>query len=329
MAFVPSALLTVSVLCGGVCGALVLPAALSKALGVVNRSRLQAKVIGRDKERNDFIAGLCRNGVVVVRPVAKLLISLSFMKSNCKRCVQALEVKGYIAHDSAVCEALIAAAGMLVLVLLLLTKNLVVAICVVVVAVFLVFGRAHKTMQQWESRLVEQIPDALRSFGICFNAGYSLQQAFEQAALDTPAPLGSELEQASFDVNAGRSIEEALSALEKRTQATDLRFAIVALEIQHRTGGSLQELLENAADAVVASCDLRRQLAVQTAQARLSAKVVTILPLVLVVLLSLAMDGYLQAFFSSPAGFAILITALGMELLGVLLIRKILGVDLG
>ncbi|MCL1847622.1 MAG: type II secretion system F family protein [Coriobacteriia bacterium] len=212
---------------------------------------------------------------------------------------------------------------------LLITGNLLIAVCLVLVAGGVVLGKAKKSLDLWEEKLIEQIPDALRSFGICFNAGYSLQQAFEQAALDTPAPLGMELRQASFDVNAGRSIGEALAALEMRTQASDLRFAVVALEIQHRTGGSLQELLENAAEAVVASCDLRRQLGVQTAQARLSAKVVTILPLVLVAVLSLAMDGYLNTFFSSPAGLGILFIALGMEAIGVLAIRKILGIELG
>jgi tight adherence protein B len=210
-----------------------------------------------------------------------------------------------------------------------LTGMFAVALCGAALAVAWLLGKAGRVLEQWEGRLVEQIPDALRSLGICFNAGYSLQQAFEQTAQDTSEPLGAELRQASFDVCAGRSIEEALTALERRTKAADLRFVVVALEIQHRTGGSLQELLENAADAVLASADLRRQLAVQTAQARLSAKVVTILPLVLVAVLSLAMEGYLQTFFSSSEGLALLFVALGLEAAGVLAVRRILGVDLG
>jgi tight adherence protein B len=68
---------------------------------------------------------------------------------------------------------------------------------------------------------------------------------------------------------------------------------------------------------------------VQTSQARLSARVVTLLPLVLVAILSLAMEGYLQTFFSSAEGLTVLFVALAMEFAGVLLIRRILGVDLG
>jgi tight adherence protein B len=231
--------------------------------------------------------------------------------------------------DLAVCESLLVALSLLALAVLVLTGMPVTALCAAVLAAVLLFGRAQKVLDQWEGRLVGQIPDALRSLGICFNAGYSLQQAFEQVAEDTSDPLGSELTQVCFDIRAGKGIEEALSALEARAKTADLRFALVSLEIQHRTGGGLQELLENAADAVLASADLRRQLGVQTAQARLSARIVIILPLVLVAVLSMAMEGYLQSFFSSTQGLAILAVASGMELLGVCAIRRILGVDLG
>jgi len=329
MAFVPTALLICATVSGGLCGAFALPAILTRALRTINRSRLQARVVGDSTPRNAFLAGLLRNGIAVFRPLAKLLLSISLLHDHCRRFVLAVELQGYSANTLTVCEVLVSAATVLTLVTSLITGNIVLSLCLSVFAILFAFNKATKKLGIWETKLIEQIPDALRSFGICFNAGYSLQQAFEQAALDTPAPLGLELQQASFDVNAGRSIEEALAALETRTQASDLRFAIVALEIQHRTGGSLQELLENAADAVVASCDLRRQLSVQTAQARLSAKVVTIMPLALVTVLSLVMEGYLQTFFSSAAGFAILIIALVMEGMGVFIIRKILGVDLG
>lgn len=329
MASVSLALLVIGVLCAGLCGALVLPAVLRFAHQGVNHSKRQAKVVGGAGDREALIAGLCRNGIIVFRPLARLVLTIPWLRNTCELCVRVLEIKGHHAYPSAVCETMLAGSALVLLIGLLITGNLLIAVCLVLVAGGVVLGKAKKSLDLWEEKLIEQIPDALRSFGICFNAGYSLQQAFEQAALDTPAPLGMELRQASFDVNAGRSIGEALAALEMRTQASDLRFAVVALEIQHRTGGSLQELLENAAEAVVASCDLRRQLGVQTAQARLSAKVVTILPLVLVAVLSLAMDGYLNTFFSSPAGLGILFIALGMEAIGVLAIRKILGIELG
>jgi tight adherence protein B len=67
---------------------------------------------------------------------------------------------------------------------------------------------------------------------------------------------------------------------------------------------------------------------VQTAQAKMSARVVSVMPLLLMLVLSVAMEGYLASFFTSVPGFMLLITALGMELAGVMIIRKILGLNL-
>ncbi|MDR2197762.1 MAG: type II secretion system F family protein [Coriobacteriales bacterium] len=274
------------------------------------------------------LSDLLRNGVRPFRLLAQALIRSARVARVLQREVSALRIRGFVSGTQQVCELLllIALAGFILV--WLLSGIALVGLCAAVLFVMLTANIAERTLREWESRLREQIPEALRSIGLCFSAGYSLQQALEQTAAETPDPLGAELWQAVCDVAAGRSIEEALGSLEQRTSAAELRFAIVALEVQHRTGGSLQELLESAASAVLAAGDLRRQLSVQTAQARLSARIVALMPLVLIAVLSLAMEGYLQAFFSSFAGLAILVVALGMELAGVLSIRRILGIDL-
>ncbi|MDR3037197.1 MAG: type II secretion system F family protein [Coriobacteriales bacterium] len=328
MASVFGIVLILAIVAAGVCGALALPVVVDQGLQIARRSQLQTRVAGVGEGRAAAFKALGRSGIPALRPLSRLLLRVGWVRKKCECCVQALGIKGSVFGAEGLCECLLAALGLVSILVFLLTGMLVAALIVPVLVAVLAFGKAQKLLEKWGERLVEQIPDALRSLGICFNAGYSLQQAFEQTAHDTPAPLGAEMQQASYDVSAGRSIEEALAALEQRTKAADLRFAVIALEIQHRTGGSLQELLESAADAVIASADLRRQLAVQTAQAQLSAKVVTILPLVLVAVLSLAMEGYLQTFFSTPEGFTLLLVALGMEAIGVVAIRRILGVGL-
>ena len=334
MEAVPVICLTLAVVGAAACGALAIPLLFSHGSAAVYRTRRQSRLQGRPDDggkadnRQALFVGLLRNGIQALRPLSNLLLNSRWLSVSLDCFVSALGIKGFVSSPGAVCELIALASPLAVLIIFLVTGQLAVAICCVIVALVFAYGKAHKICEKWGEKMIEQIPDALRSLGICFNAGYSLQQAMEQTAQDTAEPLGKELQQASNDVKAGRGIEEALSALEQRTQLADLRFAIVALEIQHKTGGSLQHLLENAADAVTASADLRRQLLVQTAQARLSSKVVTILPLALVALLSLAMPGYLSMFFSSTEGLSILLLALGMEAAGILMIRKILGINL-
>ncbi|MDR3315189.1 MAG: type II secretion system F family protein [Coriobacteriales bacterium] len=308
-------------------GALLLPHLLQGVLRLFRSVHARSRIMGAPEGGNIFIADFCRNGVAPLSKPARLLLRVKGVCSACACVVKALALRAYSAQPQAVCESLILLALCVFALALLLTRIIPVALCTALCAVMFLVGKAQKQLTAWEQRLLDQIPDALRSLGICFGAGYSLQQALEQTAGDTEDPLGAELRQASFDVSAGRSLDEALSLLERRTHVSDLRFAIVALEIQHRTGGSLKELLDNTASAVLASADLKRQLSVQTAQARMSAKIVTLLPLVLVVLLSLMMEGYLQAFFSSAAGLMVLGIAITLEVTGVLIIRKILGID--
>ena len=124
-------------------------------------------------------------------------------------------------------------------------------------------------------------------------------------------------------------MDEALANIEQHCEISDVRFMAVALEIQHLTGGALKDLLASAATAIRSDLELKRSLKVQTAQSQLSARIVSLLPLALVVLLSLAMYGYLATFFSSAEGFALLVVAAILEVSGILLVRRILATGAG
>jgi len=211
----------------------------------------------------------------------------------------------------------------------LLSGNLPVSMGFTLLVPVLIRGYCDGKSAQRQQLMREQLPDALQCLGFCFLVGNTISQAIEQTALETPQPLRNELVRTSDDILSGIGIHQALSDLEKRNNLPELSYLTVALEIQHQTGGSLKDLLESAAESVRTADTLKKQLRVQTAQARLSFKVVALMPAVLVAVLSLVLDGYLEAFFSSPAGLMILVTAIVMEATGILLIRRILGVDLG
>jgi tight adherence protein B len=188
--------------------------------------------------------------------------------------------------------------------------------------------RAQTYCRRRRELLREQLPDTLAAIGMCFSAGLSLQQALAQTARETAEPLGSQLRRTVQDIELGHGIADALRGLETRTNCADLRFVLVALEIQQTTGGSLREILEGAALSISESFELARSLEVQTAQARMSARIVSIMPLALLAVLSVAMPGYLASFFSSSTGFMLLVGAVALELCGVFMIRRILSIEL-
>jgi tight adherence protein B len=270
----------------------------------------------------------CCNGVVCVRPLARLLMRVRPLPGICEKAANAVSDKVPAANARSICELLIVASCVVVLLAYLLCGQLVFAACCAMIPFALASYKATQWALKRKAMMREQIPDALAAVGMCFQAGFSLQQALGQSAMETPSPFGEQLQRTARDMEVGHSVSEALRDLEARTQISDLEYVIVALEIQHSTGGSLKDLLDRAAASVTSSFELARSLEVQTAQARMSARIVTVMPIVLVAVLSLAMDGYLQTFFSSTSGMTLLACALTMNVAGILVIRKILGLDL-
>ena len=178
------------------------------------------------------------------------------------------------------------------------------------------------------SDLREQVPDALRTIDAAVCAGLGLPRALDYAARSTAVPLGPELSQVVWDVQTGQGLEEALERLKDRASVPELSFVVVAMEVQHRSGGSLHRIFEVASEAVAQSFDLERSLQVKTAQARLSARVVGVMPLLLLLLLALISPGYFQSFTGSALGVSMLLVAAVLDGIGLLVIRSIMEVEL-
>lgn len=179
------------------------------------------------------------------------------------------------------------------------------------------------------ARMREQVPDALRSMGTCFRSGLSLPQVLEHTAQECKGALGRVLGVAARRLQMGAAPDEALSVLRSNSQVPELSFVAVALDVQHQSGGSIAPVLETARESVMSELDLMRSLRVQTAQAKLSASIVTIMPFLLIALFSLISPGFLDPFFGSVAGMGLLALALIMQLAGIMAVRHMLQIDAG
>ncbi len=174
--------------------------------------------------------------------------------------------------------------------------------------------------------LREQIPVAIQSMQACFNVGYSLPQTFEYLAQETETsnPLKNIFQEASAAIVAGGSVEEALEIVKRMTTEDTLVFIASALEIQHKTGASMTRILDSSAQVVKSDLALKRALKTQTAQVKLSAQVITIMPFGLLAIFSLVSPGFLDPFFESFAGMMLFGAAILMQVAGVVLVRRML-----
>lgn len=188
------------------------------------------------------------------------------------------------------------------------------------------FASARKRRHLRELKL--GMPEALRLLGIALDAGTSLVKALEYAADNCSEPLAGELKRTVWDLKAGQGLDEALQGLRARTGGSEFAYLSAAMEIQHRSGGSLGEVLASVSDSLRQSAELEEELRTKTTQGRLSARIVAWMPLALAALITVLSPGYFGAFFSSPLGVALLVTALLLEVAGVLLVKRALAVDL-
>ena len=187
------------------------------------------------------------------------------------------------------------------------------------------FARSAERKRQEELRA--GMPEMLRLMCIALDSGCSLSQALSHAARNCTGPLASELERAVWDMEAGQGFDEAMEKLRCRTGGPEFSYLSVALEIQHQTGSSLSEVLASVSQSLADVAELEESLATCTAQGRLSAKVVSIMPFALLAVLSLISPGYVSAFFESALGIVMLAVAVLLEAAGVLLVRRALAVD--
>ena len=172
--------------------------------------------------------------------------------------------------------------------------------------------------------LRDRTPQVLQSLGRCLAAGLTLQQTFQQVSEEAEGQVGRVFATAAHRLETGSDASEALAYLRRSCDVEELRFLAVALDVQHRTGGSMRQVLDSARQTVLANLDLARQLRVQTAQARLSARVVTLLPFGLLGVLQLLSPGFLDPLFSGVAGGVLLAVAIVLQAAGILMVRRIL-----
>ena len=173
----------------------------------------------------------------------------------------------------------------------------------------------------------DAVPAALESMAACFGSGFTLMQTFQQVSEEVKGPLGEAFARSAHVMEMGGNAREALEELRSGAYASELAFIAVALDVQHQSGGAMRQVLEAATDTVKGELALRRALRVQTAQAKLSARVVVVMPFVLVAAFSLASPDFLAPFFTSVHGLGLLMLAVFMQALGIFLVRRALSVE--
>jgi len=200
---------------------------------------------------------------------------------------------------------------------------LIVTLTVMLVPLFVVL---HKRRKRFNS-IVEQLPDALEMMVRSLQAGHSFSSALQMVATEMPEPIAREFGKTYEEQNLGLNLKVALENLVERVPILDLKLCVTAVLIQREIGGNLSEVLRNISHTIRERFRIQGEIRVKSAQARLSGMIVSALPFFLFFWINLFNAGYMKPLYDHPNGVYILGTGIGMQVVGWLIIRKIVDVE--
>lgn len=172
----------------------------------------------------------------------------------------------------------------------------------------------------------EQMPDVLMMITRSLRAGHSMTSAVELVGTEVPNPAGELFKTAYDQQKLGLRLIDTIANMSNRIESLDLRFFITAIVIHSEVGGNLSEILEKLADTIRERIKIRRQIRVYTAQGRLSGYVLAVMPVVAFFMLNIMLPGYEKHLFTDKLGNIMLVSAVVLQLIGFLVIRKIIDI---
>lgn len=289
--------------------------------------RVPDALLASEGARTGWAALRLRKGVAAFRPLARLLLRSGKAAAWAKDAVALCEEKGFRSSGEALMSCACALLCLAAAASGLVAQSAVAAVAVPACAAAIAAAGVRGACDARREAVRESVPDLLRSMEACFQSGYTLVQTFEQVAKEAAGPLRGAFLRAAHLLEAGRPASEALASLRDEVLLPELSFVAAALQVQHEAGGSLKRVLDAARETVEGEIELKRALRVHTAQAKLSARIVSVMPLVLVALFSVVSEGFLRPFFESAVGMALLALAVGMQAAGVAMVRRMLDVE--
>lgn len=199
-----------------------------------------------------------------------------------------------------------------------------VAVAAALVPLAIVLRARHKRMR----RIEEQLPDALDLMARALRAGHAFPSALKMVGDEMSDPIAAEFGTAFDEVNFGMSMQDALMNLATRVPSGELKYFVVAVLIQRTTGGNLAELLDQISAIMRARQKLMGTIRVLSADGRLSAWILSLLPFVLAAVIFFLNPEFLEILWTDPAGVAIVGTALLLMVLGIVWMRQIIHIHI-
>jgi len=197
------------------------------------------------------------------------------------------------------------------------------AVAAAVIPISFVAIKRSRRMRAFE----RTFPEAIDLLGRAVRAGHSFSTGLEMIATELPEPVSGEFRTAFDEQNFGLPLRDALLNLAERVPIIDVQFFVTALLVQKETGGNLAEILDKLAHVVRDRFRILGEVRVRTAQGRLTASILMALPPLMTVIMRALNPSYINTLFTDPWGPYMLGGAAVLQVIGSLLLWKIVNIE--
>jgi tight adherence protein B len=192
-----------------------------------------------------------------------------------------------------------------------------------VLPIVLLRGKQRKRLSLFR----DQLPDAIDMLVSAMRAGYSFQAAMKFIGEEVNTPLGPEFTRFYEEQRLGMEVRTALLAMQGRVDSIDLKMFVTAVLIQRETGGNLSEVLGNIGTLMRERAALKADIETLTAESKLSARILSLLPLVVFILVNVINPDFMGPMLASQTGIIMFVTAAISVMIGYWMMMKIADID--
>jgi tight adherence protein B len=192
-----------------------------------------------------------------------------------------------------------------------------------VLPIALVRFAARRRMAQFE----EAFPEAIELIARALRAGHALPTALQMVGEEIADPIGAEFRELFDQQNFGMSLPQALAAFGERVPLIDARFFVTAVMTQREMGGNLAEVLDRLAAVIRDRFKVKRHVRSVSAHGRITGWVLGFLPPAVATVLFIISPQHMRLLTEDPLGVQMVVVGIVLQVVGVLIIRRIVNVE--
>jgi len=200
-------------------------------------------------------------------------------------------------------------------------------VSIALLAAYLPFMKISMDRGQRMQMFEEQLPDAIDTMKRALKAGHPLGASLKLVSEELDDPVAGEFETTFGDINYGNDVRRAMLGLLSRVPSVTVMALVTSILVQKETGGNLAEILEKIAVVIRGRFRFQRKVKTYTAEGRMSAWVLAMVPLVLFVSLHFTSPDYLPTMLDDERGHKMIAYGFFSGVVGILWIRKILRIE--